>query len=163
MNSKNELCARKLLDTVPPVMRFIRGKARKGRENLALPQFRTLIYLRRTQGSSLSALAGYLGLSLPATSRMADGLVKRGLVHRQTGSTNRRQVLLTITTEGATTLEKVRGAIRLQLSGALQALTDEQLTLVSDAMEILKLVFDSNEILSQPLEPLEPMEDDEHN
>ena len=77
-------CAREILETVPLVMRFIRGQVRRRRTaGLSLPQFRTLIFLSRAQNSSLSAVAGHLGLSLPAMSRLINGLVNGRLVGRQ--------------------------------------------------------------------------------
>ena len=36
------------------------------------------MFLSRTQNSSLSAVAGHLGLSLPAMSRLINGLVDAG-------------------------------------------------------------------------------------
>ena len=78
MDRAVESCAREVLDTVPLVMRFIRDQVRRRRTaGLSLPQFRTLIFLNRIKNSSLSAVAEHLGLSLPAMSRLINGLVAR--------------------------------------------------------------------------------------
>ena len=64
-------CARHVMETVPTLMRAIRKEMRSYREaGLSVPQFRLLIYLNRNEGVSLSDVAGHLGLSLPAMSRM---------------------------------------------------------------------------------------------
>ena len=123
MNTPARQCARDLLETVPLVMRFIRDQVRQRRAaGLSLPQFRTLAFLNRTKKSSLSAVAGQLGLSLPAMSRLVNGLVDDRLVERQLVSTNRRQIALTLTARGRATLEKMRNEIRRRLADSLKHL-----------------------------------------
>jgi DNA-binding MarR family transcriptional regulator len=137
-----ESCAREVLEAVPVVMRFIRDQVRQRRAaGLSLPQFRTLIFLDRIQDSSLSAVAGHLGLSLPAMSRLVNGLVACGLVRRQTVSTNRRQIALTLTARGQAALEKARGEIRRQLAGALRALSVSEQKTIQRAMRTLHSIF----------------------
>jgi DNA-binding MarR family transcriptional regulator len=137
-----ESCAREVLETVPVVMRFIRDQVRRRHATgLSLPQFRTLIFLNRVRDSSLSAVAGHLGLSLPAMSRLINGLVAGGLVRRQTVSTNRRRIALTLTARGQATLEKVRSEIRLQLAGWLRVLSVPEQKSIQRAMRTLHNVF----------------------
>jgi DNA-binding MarR family transcriptional regulator len=140
-------CARDVLDAVPLVMRFIRERVRQRRTaGISLPHFRTLAFLDRSSHASLSAAAGHLGLSLPAMSRLVNGLVAAGLVGRQTVSTNRRQVALTLTARGRTTLEKIRGEIRLHLVGALEDLPAAEHKTIQQAMRILHRVFDPHPV-----------------
>jgi DNA-binding MarR family transcriptional regulator len=131
-----------MLETVPVVMRFIRDQVRRGRATgLSLPQFRTLTFLDRVKDSSLSAVAGHLGLSLPAMSRLINGLVAGGLVRRQTVSTNRRQIALTLTAGGQAALEKVRSEIRRQLAGWLRTVSVPEQKNIRRAMRSLHDVF----------------------
>ena len=121
MRCTSAQCAREILEAVPPVMRFIRNQVRRRHAaGLSLPQFRTLVFFAHTRNSSLSAVAAHLGLSSPAVSRMIDGLVDDRLVERQMVSTNRRQIALTLTSRGRTTLEKVRDEVRLRLADLLE-------------------------------------------
>jgi len=144
MNRAAESCAREVLETVPAVMRFIRDQVRRRHAGgLSLPQFRALIFLNRVKNPSLSVVAGHLGLSLPAMSRLINGLVTDGLVKRQAVSTNRRQVALTLTIRGLATLEKVRGEIRLRLADSLAILPATEQKIVRRAMRVLHRVFDS--------------------
>ena len=77
-------CARQILEIVPMVMRAIRTEIRSHRgSELSVPQFRVLIFLNRHEGASLSDIAEHLGLTLPSTSKMIDGLVARNMVTRQ--------------------------------------------------------------------------------
>lgn len=148
MDNPARQCAREILDTVPLVMRFIRDQVRYRRTaGLSLPQFRTLIFLRRVRNSSLSAVACHLGLSLPAMSRLINGLVDDRLVERQTVSTNRRQIALTITARGRVTLEKARGEIRLRLAGSLKNLPLAEQKVVQRAMRVLHRAFDHQVIV----------------
>ena len=152
-----ESCAREVLETVPVVMRFIRDQVRQRRTaGLSLPQFRTLIFLNRVKDSSLSAVAEHMGLSLPAMSRLIDGLVADGLVRRQTVSTNRRQIALTLTARGQATLGKVRYEIRLRLADSLKDLPAAEQKTVQRAMQVLHKVFDCQAVtgnLSHKVKP----------
>jgi DNA-binding MarR family transcriptional regulator len=157
MGGRHEPCAREILETVPAVMRFIRDQVRRRRTaGLSLPQFRTLAFLGRVKNSSLSAAAEHLGLSLPAMSRLINGLVDSRLVGRQTVSTNRRQIALTLTAQGRATLEKVRGEIRLRLAEAMKGIPAAEQKSVHRAMGILRKVFDSRDVPGSPLQKAEP-------
>jgi DNA-binding MarR family transcriptional regulator len=142
MNRAAEACARELLETVPVVMRFIRDQVRQRRAaRLSLPQFRSLIFLHRVRNSSLSAVAEHLGLSLPAMSRLINGLVMSELVRRQSVVANRRQIALTLTEQGGATLEKVLSEIRLRLADSLKNLPAAEQKNVQHAMRVLHKVF----------------------
>jgi DNA-binding MarR family transcriptional regulator len=150
-------CARDILDTVPLVMRFIRDQVRLRRTTgLSLPQFRTLIFLSRIKNSSLSAVAEHLGLSLPAMSRLINGLVGHKLVKRRTVSTNRRQIALTLTARGRATLEVVRSEIRLQLADSLKSLPAAEQRTVQHAMRVLHRVFDYKAATRNPSPKVRP-------
>jgi len=135
-------CARDILETVPLVMGFIRRRVRHSRKSgLSLPQFRTLAFLDRANNSSLSAVAEHLDLSLPAMSRLVNGLVDNRLVGRQLVSTNRRQIALTLTPQGRVALEKLRDEIRLGLAGSLKMLPAIERKAVQRAMKVLHKTF----------------------
>jgi DNA-binding MarR family transcriptional regulator len=135
-------CAREILETVPLVMGFIRRRVRHSRRTgLSLPQFRTLAFLDRAKNSSLSAVAEHLDLSLPAMSRLVNGLVDDRLVGRQLVSTNRRQIALTLTPPGRVALEKLRDEIRLELAASLRRLPTIEQKVVRRAMKVLHKIF----------------------
>src|SRR5438105_4236858 len=94
-------CAAVLLDALPSVMWFVRNHMRRRRaRGLSVPQFRTLVLLRRNPSAPLSAVAEHLGCSLPTASRLVTGLVSKGLISRRTGSGDRRQLALELTDKG---------------------------------------------------------------
>ena len=142
MSRAAESCARELLETVPAVMRFIRnGVRQRGVAGLALPQFRTLVFLARVKDSSLSAVARDSGISLPAMSRLVNGLVVGGLVERRAVPSNRRQIALTLTARGRATLESVRGEIRLRLADSLEILPASEQKAIQRAMPAMRNAF----------------------
>ncbi len=157
MDGNPKRCAREILDTVPLVMRFIRDQVRQRRmAGLSLPRFRTLVFLDRVNNSSLSAAAEHLGLSLPAMSRLINGLVDDRLVERQLVSTNRRQIALTLTARGQATLEKVRNEIRLRLADSLKNLPAAEQKTVQRAMQVLHRVFDNQTATGNPSPKVKP-------
>jgi len=96
VQSSVEECAREILDDVPLAMRTIRTQLRKnGAIEISIPQFRTLVFINRRSGASLSDAAEHMGLTLPSMSAMIDGLVSRNLVMRRTDSQDRRRMTLT--------------------------------------------------------------------
>jgi len=157
MDSTHEHCAREILETVPVVMRFIRDQIRRRRAAaLSLPQFRALVFLSRVKNSSLSAVAEHLGLSLPAMSRLINGLVDSRLVGRQTVSTNRRKIALALTAQGGATLEKVRGEIRMRLADVMKNLPVAEQKSVCRSMGILHGVFENRAVPGALLPKAEP-------
>jgi len=142
IQSSAEECAREILDDVPLAMRSIRAQLRKsGAIEVSIPQFRTLVFISRHSGASLSDAADHIGLTLPSMSTMIDGLVTRNLVIRRTDPHDRRRMTLTLTERGRTTLRGARESTLTYLSGLLRNIpTSDRATLVR-GMQILKSIF----------------------
>jgi len=135
-------CAQEILDAVPLTMRVIRGQLRKhGAKETSVPHFRTLAYLDRHQGASLSEVAEHIGLSLSSMSELMDDLVARSLVIRQTHSEDRRRITLTLTDRGSTTLRKASDATANYLEKKLELLSVSECACVFECMQVLKQVF----------------------
>jgi DNA-binding MarR family transcriptional regulator len=135
-------CARQLLNVAPRVVRAIRRLMRDHRlADLSVPQFRALALLSFTPQASLSILADHVGTSLPAASRMVDGLVSRKLVIRKICANDRRQVSLALTARGASALRVSRKATQKQLSKQLSPLSTPQRQTVMDAMLLLAGIY----------------------
>jgi DNA-binding MarR family transcriptional regulator len=136
-------CARTVLSAVPAVNWFIRGRMRRHRKGLSLPQFRTLFLVEREPCASLSVVADFLGSSLPTASRIVSGLVSKGLIQRSGCSDDRRQLSLKITARGQSVLNRAVEMTHAELEAEVQRFTPEQRASISDAMETLKTVFGS--------------------
>src|SRR5208282_1333629 len=128
-------CAEAVLDIAPPVVRAIRKMMREHRlPELSVPQFRTLALLSFCADASLSTVADYIGSSLPAASRMIDGLVAKNLIARKQCCRDRRQVSLELTALGREAYLESRQATRLQLSQRLSGLSAKKKADVIEAM-----------------------------
>ncbi len=137
-------CAHQVLEVVPLVMRAIRSEMRDHRTpDLSVPQFRTLAFLNRYEGASLSDVAEHIGLRLPSMSKLMDGLVARGLVTRQTHPVDRRRVTLALTARGRTTLQTALKATQACLAERLATLSTPERATVTQAMLILHPLFKS--------------------
>ncbi len=140
-------CGRELLDVVPGVLRSIRVVMRGNRAaGVSVPQFRTLCFLSHYEGASLSAVADHLDLSLPAMSRMVNGLVDRGYVLRRAGSDDRRHVSLTLSAKGKAAMNGTRKAAEPQLAAELEKLTPQQRQAICDAMGALRELFHTDRL-----------------
>ena len=147
-----EACARRLLETVPLVMRTIRREMRGAtEENLSVPQFRVMAFLGRNCGASLSAVAEHLGVKDATASAMVDRLVKRSLVGRETHPTERRRLELRLTSAGTALLERARGKARAYLAGRLAAATQGDLSALAQGLELLRRTMET-----EGLEELQP-------
>lgn len=85
----------------------------------------------------LSELAGRLGVSLSTTSSQVDRLVELGLLDRRDDPADRRQVVISVTPDGATQLERFRELNSEQLRRLLDRVDDGDLLVVDDGLRIL--------------------------
>lgn len=144
MSVTPELCAREILDVTPIVMQALRVQIRAQRQDdLSVPQFRTLAFLRRHPGSSLSAAAEFIGLTLPTMSVLIEGLVQRGFVNRTPDQLDRRRVLLTLTAEGERQHTRAVEGTAAWLVEVLEPLDEQQRRAIVEAFEILRPLFSS--------------------
>jgi DNA-binding MarR family transcriptional regulator len=132
-------CATLLLETMPRVLSAVRA-AVKNQKNMGLnvPQFRALIFLQQHAGESLSSMAEFLGLSLPAASKLADGLVKRGILQRQSDPTDRRRLVLRLSRKGNALLVGAQDGVRRHLAGMLGRIREESLEGLAEALVMLQ-------------------------
>ncbi len=138
----DEECAALLMDVVPLVMRAVRAEMRCRRaEDLSVPQFRVLAFLSYRAGASLSDVAEHVGLTLPAMSRLVDGLVVRGLVDRATCAADRRRVTLALTERGGALLASARQATEARLAELLSGLSPSDRAALAVALPALRRVF----------------------
>lgn len=135
-------CARELLDVVPLIMRDIRTEMRSRRTaELNVPQFRTLLFVSRNTGSSLSQVADHIGLTLPSTSKLVDDLIKGDLMTRQEHTADRRRVSLAVTARGLTLLEASRKGTLAYLADKLEGISGAERETILKAMKALRNVF----------------------
>lgn len=139
-----EQCASVLMETMHPIMQFIRTEMRSQREpSLSVPQFRVLAFLNRHPGASLSEVSEHLGVTRATASAMTERLVQRNWVDRTADPQERRQIMLTLTETGRTYLEQMRDSTRHRIAELLNQLSSEELADVAAGLSILSEVFHS--------------------
>ena len=136
-------CARQVLETVPLVMCTVRTEMRRHcAADLSVPQFRTLNFLSRQEGASLSQVAAFIGLTLPSMSVLVNGLVERELLVRETDPDDRRRVSLTLTPRGQSVLKETRSATQAALAESLAVLSEQERAEMVHALQVLRRVFE---------------------
>ncbi len=130
-----------MLDAAPPMMWHIRRSMRSARKGLSMPQFRAMVMIANRPEISLSCVADHLALSLPTTSRIVTGLVNKGLLKRCDSKSDRRKMVLGITSRGQAVLSGAWSAAQESMAAELKKFTPKQRAVVSDAMQIVKQMF----------------------
>lgn len=140
----SEQCAAILMETMHPIMQFIRAEMRSQREpSLSVPQFRLLAFLNHHPGASLSEVSEHLGVTRATASAMTERLVQRDWVDRTADPQERRQIMLTLTESGRTHLEQMQDSTRRRLAELLNQLSPAELADVSTGLAILSQIFQS--------------------
>lgn len=100
-NDELDAVAREFLETMIRVnSRFREERLWKRREDLSLPQFILLLHLYHHGPTRVGAAADNLRVSQGVVTRMADRLVKKGLVTRSRDPEDRRVVFLALSPQG---------------------------------------------------------------
>jgi DNA-binding MarR family transcriptional regulator len=142
MESSPKHCAAELLETVPHLMRVIRTNVRNQHgPELTMPQFRALAFLGRNRCAMLTDVSAFLGLSLPAASKLVDGLVSTQLASREPHAADRRRISLALTPAGRLKHEAVVQAAREFLARKMRHLKPTERATVWRAMKILHEAF----------------------
>jgi DNA-binding MarR family transcriptional regulator len=146
LGKPSQECAVRVMDTIPLLMRFIRAEMRThSADSISIPQLRSLAFLKRSPGASLSQVADHLGLTCATASTTIERLVQRDLVKRTDHPQERRRVVLNLTAEGKELLEQSQEKTRAHIAEILQDLTPEQISQIEESLTLLKNVFEQTE------------------
>ena len=134
--------AAQVMAVLPGVMDAMRQVMRAQIDGpLTVPQFRGLNFIDHHPGSSVSALAGFLGVTLATASAMADRLVRAGHLQSQGSATDRRRIELHLCASGKAVLDRMRHQTQADMARSLLACTPQQLTALVDGLAVLALAF----------------------
>lgn len=103
-------------------------------ERVTLPQFRMLVVLSTRGATKLVALAELLQVAPSTAMRMVDRLIATGLADRQINPDNRRETLLQLTEEGASTVEHVMALRRTEIAAIVERLAPGQRAALVEAL-----------------------------
>ena len=105
----------------------------------------TLLWLVKSRPeASLRELARAEGISAPSLSAHVDRLETLGLIRRVRSNDDRRRVGLELTTEGRSTLRRVRARRTTWLADRLGRLSDEDRERIGRALPALSLLLETS-------------------
>jgi len=127
-----------------PLWHIMRAKIHElasGEYGITSSQFHTI--RRISQGdASVSALANCMRVSRPNISRAVDDLVNNGLVNRKRNPDDRRNIQLSLTDKGKKMIKNLHNKYGGILVEQFSILSDEELRVLSSALESMKKVID---------------------
>jgi DNA-binding MarR family transcriptional regulator len=104
---------------------------------ITMPQAKVLYLLEAAGEVHMSGLVAMLGVSLSTVSGLVDRLVDQGFATRREDHLDRRQVVVAPTPAAAALIERFRELNKHQFGTLLDVLSDDELRIVSQAMEFL--------------------------
>lgn len=147
-----EACAGAVLEVVPAVMDALRAAMRRHvGDQLSVPQFRCLNFIAMEPGCSISAVAGFLGVTLPTASAMVGRLVQAGAVASRADPDDRRCMRLRLTAAGRGQLEQIRRGAREDLAAALARHGATELQGLQRGLQSLREAFQSDDSIASDL------------
>lgn len=133
--------SRCFVEVIPRSMWSIRyGMREAAGKDLSVPQFRVMATLwqrSRTNGE----LAEQMGVSVPAMSRMVDGLVEAGYVIRVPQDHDRRQVKLELSLAGRRTFRRIQKHTHELFVSRFSGLNAGQRQGLQDGLSVLEILF----------------------
>jgi len=112
---------------------------------LTVQQLRTLFLLHVQETMRMSEISYYLGIGMPTVTNLVGKLEDKGLVAREHDTTDRRVVLCSVTERGKTEIEQFWHVRKEQIAHLTGSLSEEQVALVAQAMEIILQALKQNQ------------------
>jgi DNA-binding MarR family transcriptional regulator len=106
--------------------------------NLTIPQMKCLSYISRQEKTNLSGLAAGINVTPANVTGIIDRLAEQGFVTRIPDKADRRVIWLGITEKGKAMLANLREGKSAKMRRLLESLTDNELSIVSEAFAILQ-------------------------
>jgi DNA-binding MarR family transcriptional regulator len=103
-------------------------------EETTIAQYRSLVVLASRGPQRVVDLAGALGVNPSTAGRMCDRLVRKGLIRRSRGRTDRRAVLVSITGAGRAVVDQATARRRELIAGILAELPPARQRAVAAAL-----------------------------
>lgn len=125
---------------------LIRSELRERRPaGLSIGQFRLLHMLHKDPERSLSDFADDLGVSVPAASKMVDGLVEKGFIGRAADASDRRKLSLALTPQGVAVMKEAKKGLEARMAAALSGLPAAESAALAKALATLRERLDRTE------------------
>lgn len=137
MNNTEQYLAELIINVVPKTMQSIRQDMRKERGELTITQFRMLANVKHGVCNN-KELGERLGVSEAAVSRMIDLLVQEKLIKKIVNKDDRRNKVLSLTTNGKKLFEQITASARGRLAIRLETMDKKDREAVIFGLEVLQ-------------------------
>jgi DNA-binding MarR family transcriptional regulator len=147
MNNSNSTTNRqRVADAMDAMKRAMAASREQFTGGLQLTRTQLEILLLLSSGSfTTGEMAGQLVLTQSAVTQTVDTLVRRNLVERHPGDTDRRVIHLTLTPDGATLTTRIGQLREEYLNSLMRILTpDEVETLITITRKLTSLIEETN-------------------
>jgi DNA-binding MarR family transcriptional regulator len=136
------LHAQRLFWLLPRFTRWAQARALQSRlgGDLSLQQL-TVLYLIRTEGATLSAMARRLMVAPTVLTGIVDRLEKRGFVRRENDPLDRRKLRLCLSDEGRQVSIAVEEALIAEVTTEIADLTRDEIAELGRGLALLERVF----------------------
>lgn len=104
-------------------------------EVVTVPQLRVLVMIDTHGPLNLASVAAALEISPSNASRICDRLIKAGFLHRQDSAADRRNISLSLTTDGRQLVRKMTRHRRRSITRVLRAMRAEERRSVVAALD----------------------------
>jgi DNA-binding MarR family transcriptional regulator len=104
--------------------------------DVTLAQFRTLVVLSTQGPQPVGALAEHLDVHASTMTRMCNRLVSRNLIVRAPSPVDRREVVVTLTPEGAALVDSAMDRRRTELQTIVYKLTPDERDALVHALDV---------------------------
>jgi DNA-binding MarR family transcriptional regulator len=104
-------------------------------EVVTVPQLRVLVMIETHGPLNLASVAAALEISPSNASRICDRLIRAGFLHRQDSPTDRRNISLSLTTEGRQLVRKMNRHRRRAITRVLRAMSGAERQSVINALD----------------------------
>jgi DNA-binding MarR family transcriptional regulator len=123
-------------------MDAMRGAMRlQAGEHMSVPQFRCLNFIALNPGSSVSAVAAFLGVTLPTASAMVERLARAGAVTPATAAADRRRSELHLTEAGRAQVLHIRSGALNDFARTLAPCSAKDLITLLAGLAVLQQAF----------------------
>lgn len=136
--------------------RILRATELYGRElarsaGLTAVQFRVLQVVAETGQSTPKDISTRMGVTQATMTSLIDKLESKGLVARLRSDADKRQTNVTLTAEGATTMEAAPDALQQRYVRNFEALADWEQAMIVAALERVAGMLDARDLEAEPV------------
>ena len=118
----------RITQSISQMQRKIRAKLSNelSQGEISIPQYHILDYLNDKGEATMSEVASYLFVTPPAVTGLVDKLVKMDFVDRGFSSSDRRIIIVSLTTKGKTIISKIKNQFNELFFAILKEFSPEE-------------------------------------